>query len=143
MTIKEKQQQFIDDLAMFEDWDDKYQYIIDLAKEEETFPEGEKNDKNKITGCQSQVWFLAKLEDGKVHFWADSDSVLVKGLTAMLVDVYSGHTPDEIIANPPVFLDEIGLTSHLSPTRKNGLSSMVKQIQMYAVAFKSVLDGEK
>ncbi len=138
MTIKEKQQQYVEDLAMFEDWDDKYQYIIDLAEEEEPFPPEEKNDKNKISGCQSQVWFLAKFEDGKVYFWADSDSVLVKGLTAMLVDVYSGHTPDEIISNPPEFLDTIGLTDHLSPTRKNGLSSMIKQIQMYAVAFKSM-----
>ncbi len=138
MTIKEKQQQYVEDLAMFEDWDDKYQYIIDLAEEEEPFPPEEKNDKNKISGCQSQVWFLSKFEDGKVYFWADSDSVLVKGLTAMLVDVYSGHTPDEIISNPPEFLDTIGLTDHLSPTRKNGLSSMIKQIQMYAVAFKSM-----
>jgi cysteine desulfuration protein SufE len=138
MTIKEKQQQYIEDLAMFEDWDDKYQYIIDLAEEEEPFPPEEKNDKNKISGCQSQVWFLAKFENGKINFWADSDSVLVKGLTAMLVDVYSGHTPDEIISNPPDFLETIGLTNHLSPTRKNGLNSMVKQIQMYAVAFKAM-----
>ncbi len=142
MTIKEKQQQFIDDLAMFEDWDDKYEYIIELAKEEDEFPPEEKNEKNKISGCQSQVWFLAKPKDGKIYFWADSDSVLVKGLTAMLVSVYSGHTADEIISNPPTFLDEIGLTSHLSPTRKNGLNSMVKQIQMYAVAFKS-MEGKK
>ncbi len=138
MTIEEKQKELIDEFSLFPDWEDKYKLIIDKAKEAEPFPEEERTEKNKIKGCQSQVWLTAKYENGKVKFWADSDSVLVKGITAILVYVYSGHTPDEILKTPPAFLEQIGITQHLSPTRKNGLSAMLKQIQLYAVAFKSL-----
>ena len=138
MTIKEKQEALIEEFSAFEDWEDKYKLIIDKAKTAEPFPEEERTEKNKIRGCQSQVWLAAKFEDGKVKFWADSDAVLVKGMTAILVYVYSGHTPDEILSSPPTFLEKIGITEHLSPTRKNGLNAMLKQIRLYALAFKTL-----
>ncbi len=138
MTIKEKQEALIEEFSALEDWEDKYKLIIDKAKTAEPFPEEERTEKNKIRGCQSQVWLAAKFEDGKVKFWADSDAVLVKGMTAILVYVYSGHTPDEILSSPPTFLEKIGITEHLSPTRKNGLNAMLKQIQLYALAFKTL-----
>ena len=138
MTIKEKQEALIEEFSALEDWEDKYKLIIDKAKTAEPFPEEERTEKNKIRGCQSQVWLTAKFEDGKVKFWADSDAVLVKGMTAILVYVYSGHTPDEILSSPPTFLEKIGITEHLSPTRKNGLNAMLKQIQLYALAFKTL-----
>ena len=141
MTIKEKQEALIEEFSALEDWEDKYKLIIDKAKTAEPFPEEERTEKNKIRGCQSQVWLAAKFEDGKVKFWADSDAVLVKGMTAILVYVYSGHTPDEILSSPPTFLEKIGITEHLSPTRKNGLNAMLKQIQLYALAFKTL--GQK
>ncbi len=138
MTIKEKQEALIEEFSALEDWEDKYKLIIDKAKTAEPFPEEERTEKNKIRGCQSQVWLAAKFEDGKVKFWADSDAVLVKGMTAILVYVYSGHTPDEILSSPPTFLEKIGITEHLSPTRKNGLNAMLKQIRLYALAFKTL-----
>jgi cysteine desulfuration protein SufE len=143
MTIKEKQEKLVEEFSLFEDWEDKYKLIIEKAKEAEPFPEEERTEKNKIDGCQSQVWFTAKFEDGKVKLWADSDAVLVKGMTAMLVYVYSGHTPDEILSSPPEFLNKIGITEHLSPTRKNGLNAMLKQIQLYALAFKALGNKKK
>jgi cysteine desulfuration protein SufE len=102
------------------------------------FPEEHRIEKNKIGGCQSQVWIHAELQDGKIFFQADSDAMIVKGLISMLINVYSGHSPEEILATPPDFLNEIGIDKHLSLTRKNGLGSMIKQIQMFAVAYKAL-----
>lgn len=138
MTIQEKQQHLIKEFEELTDWEDKYALIISMGKKMNPFPEEARTDKNKIEGCQSQVWMNAKHEDGKILIEADSDAMIVKGLAAMLVRVYSGSEPDEILASPPVFLKQIGIENHLSPTRKNGLSSMLKQIQMYAVAFKAL-----
>ncbi|MFC2135270.1 SufE family protein [Bacteroidota bacterium] len=138
MTIQEKQQELINEFEEFTDWDDRYAHIIAMGKKMNPFPEEYKNDKNKIEGCQSQVWMNANLADGKILLDADSDAMIVKGLAAMLVRVYSGSSPDEILESPPLFLKQIGIENHLSPTRKNGLSSMLKQIQMYAVAFKAL-----
>jgi len=109
-----------------------------MGREMPTLDESIKTDKYKLSGCQSQVWINAKLINGKIFFEADSDAAIVKGLVAMLVKVYSGHSPDEILINPPTFLERIGIDKHLSPTRKNGLGAMMKQIQMYAVAFKAI-----
>ncbi len=140
MTIKEKQEQIISEFESLQDWEDKYGEIIRIGKELEEYPEEVKTDKYKLTGCQSQVWLNAKLEDGKIYLQADSDAMIVKGLVSLLVKVYSGHTPTEILGSPPEFLAKIGIDKHLSPTRKNGLSSMLKQIQMFAVAYKTVTD---
>ena len=138
MTIQEKQQELVKEFEELTDWDDKYAHIISMGKKMNPFPAEYKIDKNKIEGCQSQVWMNASIDNGKVNFDAESDAMIVKGLAAMLVRVYSGSSPDEILGSPPVFLKQIGIENHLSPTRKNGLSSMLKQIQMYAVAFKTL-----
>jgi len=143
MTIKETQGKIISEFESLENWEDKYGEIIRLGKELEEYPEEVKTDKYKLKGCQSQVWLNAKLEDGKIYFQADSDAMIVKGLISLLVKVYSGHTPDEILTNPPEFLTKIGIDKHLSPTRKNGLSSMLKQIQMFSVAYKTVTDKKQ
>jgi len=140
MTINEKQKHLIDEFKSLQEWDDRYALIISLGKKMNPFPEECKTDKNKIEGCQSQVWMNAKLENGKMLIEADSDALIVKGLAAMLVRVYSESTPEEILSSPPKFLFEIGIENHLSPTRKNGLSAMLKQIQMYAVAFKALAE---
>ncbi len=137
-TIKEKQEEIIKLFEELSDWEEKYSLIIKFGKELPPMPEGTKVEKNKIEGCQSQVWLYAKFEDGKIFLFADSDTVIVKGLAALLVKVYSGHTPGEILSAPPEFLSKIGVTSHLSPTRQNGLSAMVKQIQLFAIAFKTL-----
>ncbi len=138
MSILEKQEELIKKFENLTDWEEKYKLIIQFGKELPTFPEELKIDKNKIDGCQSQVWISAKHENGKIQISADSDALIVKGLIAMLIDVYSNNSPDEILASPPEFLKKIGIDNHLSPTRKNGLSAMLKQIQLFAVAFKSL-----
>lgn len=138
MTIKEKQEELIKEFSQYDDWEDKYSYLIKIGKDLNNFPEEYRTEKNKLEGCQSQVWINARFENGKLVLHADSDAMIVKGLIALLIKVYSGHTPDEILTNPPEFLTKIGIDSHLSPTRKNGLSAMLKQIQMYAVAFKAL-----
>ncbi len=138
MTIKEKQNQLVQEFEQYTNWEDKYSRIIELGKKLNPLPEEFRTEKYKLSGCQSQVWINAKLDEGKIFFEADSDAAIVKGLIAILVNVYSGHSPDEILTNPPEFLKNIGIDNHLSPTRKNGLGAMMKQIQMYAVAFKSV-----
>jgi len=143
MTITETQVKIISEFESLENWEDKYGEIIRLGKELEEYPEEVKTDKYKLKGCQSQVWLNAKLKDGKIYFQADSDAMIVKGLISLLVKVYSGHTPDEILTNPPEFLTKIGIDKHLSPTRKNGLSSMLKQIQMFSVAYKTVTDKKQ
>lgn len=138
MSIKEKQEEIIKEFSDFTDWEDKYKHIISLGRQLPELGEEYKTEKHKLNGCQSQVWINAKLEDGKIYFAADSDAAIVKGLIALLIRVYSGHNPSEILANPPEFVKQIGIDNHLSPTRKNGLSAMMKQIQMYAVAFKAM-----
>ena len=138
MTIKEKQEIIIKEFEQFTDWEEKYTRIIELGRKMPALDDAFKTEKYKLSGCQSQVWINAKLEDGKIIFEADSDAAIVKGLIALLVNVYSNQTPDEILSNPPEFVKKIGIDNHLSPTRKNGLGAMMKQIQMYAVAFKAM-----
>ena len=135
MSIKEKQQELIDDFAFLSDWEQKYEDIIDLGKELKGLPEEKKNEDILIKGCQSQVWLDAELRDGKIFFLADSDGILPKGIISLLVGVYSGHTAEEILAADFDFISKIGLQEFLSPSRANGLASMIKQIKFYAVAY--------
>jgi len=135
MSIKEKQQELIDDFAFLSDWEQKYEYIIDLGKELKGLPEEKKKENILIKGCQSQVWLDAELRDGKIFFLADSDGILPKGIISLLVGVYSGHTAEEILAADFDFISKIGLQEFLSPSRANGLASMIKQIKFYAVAY--------
>jgi len=135
MSIKEKQQELIDDFAFLSDWEQKYEYIIDLGKELKGLPEEKKKEDILIKGCQSQVWMDAELHDGKIFFLADSDGILPKGIISLLVGVYSGHTAEEILAADFDFISKIGLQEFLSPSRANGLASMIKQIKFYAVAY--------
>ena len=137
MTIKEQQDEIIADFDFLGNWDDKYEYIIQLGKELPLIDAQYKKDENLIKGCQSRVWLHVDYRDGKLFFTADSDAVITKGLISLLIKVLSGHTPKEIIDEQITFINTIGLSSHLSPTRSNGLLSMVKQIKMYAVAFQS------
>ena len=135
MSIKEKQQELIDDFAFLSDWEQKYEYIIDLGKELKGIPEEKKKEDILIKGCQSQVWLDAELRDGKIFFLADSDGILPKGIISLLVGVYSGHTAEEILAADFDFISKIGLQDFLSPSSANGLASMIKQIKFYAVAY--------
>jgi cysteine desulfuration protein SufE len=143
LNIKETQNKIVEDFEALQEWDERYGQIIKMGKELSPLPEEFKTDKFKLNGCQSQVWINAKLENGKIFFSADSDAMIVKGLIAMLIKVYSGRTPEEILSTPPDFLKKLGIDNHLSPTRKNGLSAMLKQIQMYAFAFKTITDKGK
>ena len=136
-TINELQDEVIEEFSDFDDWMDKYQLLIDLGNEQEPLAHEYKNDQNLIDGCQSRVWLQADLVDGKVEFQAESDALIVKGIIALLIKVVSGHTPDEILENELYFIEAIGLKDHLSPTRSNGLLAMVKQMRMYALAFKA------
>ena len=136
-TINELQDEVIEEFSDFDDWMDKYQLLIDLGNEQEPLAPEYKNDQNLIDGCQSRVWLQADLVDGKVEFQAESDALIVKGIIALLIKVVSGHTPDEILDNELYFIEAIGLKDHLSPTRSNGLLAMVKQMRMYALAFKA------
>ena len=135
--IKEIQDEIIDEFTGFDDWLDRYQLLIDLGSDQEPLPQEYKTDNNLIEGCQSRVWLQADVVDGKVIFRAESDALIVKGIVALLIKVYSGHTPDEILASEPYFVEAIGLKEHLSPTRSNGLVAMIKQMRMYALAFKA------
>ena len=138
MTIKEKEDELVDQFADIDDWMDRYAYIIDLGNALEPLPESLKTPDRLIEGCQSRVWLDAeKTADGKVVYRADSDAIIVKGIISMLVAVLSGHTPDEILADDLSFIQRIGLAEHLSPTRSNGLVAMVKQMRAYALAFKA------
>ena len=136
-TIKELQDEVIEEFSDFDDWMDKYQLLIDLGNEQEPLAPEYKNDQNLIDGCQSRVWLQADLVDGKVEFQAESDALIVKGIIALLIKVVSGHTPDEILENELYFIEAIGLKDHLSPTRSNGLLAMLKQMKIYAMAFKA------
>ena len=135
MTIKEKQQNIINDFAFIDDWEQKYEYIIDLGKELKGISDDKKTEENLIKGCQSQVWIIPHFEDNKVFFDVDSDGILPKGIVALLAGVFSGHTPQEIIDADFEFIEEIGLREFLSPSRANGLMAMTKQIKFYAVAY--------
>ena len=137
MSINELQDEVIAEVSDFDDWMDRYQLLIDLGNEQEPLEEKYKTEQNLIEGCQSRVWLQADDVDGKIVFKAESDALIVKGIIALLIKVFSGHTPDEILNADLYFIDKIGLKEHLSPTRSNGLLSMVKQIRMYALAFKA------
>lgn len=136
-TIDEAQEEVIEEFSDFDNWMDKYQLLIDLGNEQKPLPEEYKTDSNLIDGCQSRVWLQCDFVDGKLVFRAESDALIVKGIIALLIEVLSGHTPDEILNADLHFIDKIGLTQHLSPTRSNGLLAMIKQIRMYALAYKT------
>ena len=137
MSINEAQDEVIAEFSDFNDWMDKYQLLIDLGNEQAPLDEKYKTEQNLIEGCQSRVWLQADEIDGKLIFQAESDALIVKGIVALLIKVLSGHAPDEILNADLYFIDKIGLKEHLSPTRSNGLLSMVKQMRMYALAFKT------
>ncbi len=138
MTINEIQQEIIEEFSVFEDWMDKYQYLIELGNELESIDPSEKTEQNLIKGCQSRVWLTAEFKEGKLYFRGESDAVIVKGLVALLLRVVSGRTPQELMDNELFFIDEIGLSQHLSPTRSNGLVAMIKQIRLYAVVYSKI-----
>ena len=135
MEIKEIQDEIVDEFSMFDEWDERYQYVIDLGKSLPLIDEQYKTENNIIKGCQSKVWLHAEQQDGKVIFTADSDAILTKGLIAIMIRVFSNQKPEAILEANTGFIDEIGLKEHLSATRANGLVSMIKQIKMYALAF--------
>lgn len=137
MTINEAQDEIIEEFSTFDDWMDRYQLLIDLGNDQSPLNEKYKTEQNLIEGCQSRVWLNAEEIDGKIYFEAESDALIVKGIAALLIKVLSGHTPDEILSSELYFIDKIGLKEHLSPTRSNGLLAMVKQMRMYALAFKA------
>jgi cysteine desulfuration protein SufE len=137
-TISDKIAELKSKFGQYDNWEDRYKIIMDLGKSVESIEKDLLADKFKIKGCQSQVWLIPEFKDGVILFKADSDSVLVKGIVNLLTQVYSGESPQAILDNPPQFLEDIGITQHLSLNRTNGLRSMVKQIQMYAFAFKSM-----
>lgn len=141
MTIPEIENRIIKEFSLFEDWTEKYKYIIKLGTKLEELPEEDHTNSNLVKGCQSQVWLTADVVDGKLIFKADSDAAITKGLVALMVRFYSGQTPDDILAFNPDFLKKIGMEQHLSPTRANGLASMVKQMKIYAMAFKTKLSS--
>ena len=136
-TINEIQDEIIEEFSGFDDWMDKYQLLIDLGNEQEPLDEKYKTESNLIDGCQSRVWLQADYHDGIIDFTAESDALIVKGIVALLIRVLNGHTPQEILDAELYFIDQIGLKEHLSPTRSNGLLAMVKQMRMYALAFKT------
>jgi cysteine desulfuration protein SufE len=136
MTIPEKESQLTAEFAMFDDWMDKYNYLIELGKTLPVIDEKYKTDQYIITGCQSKVWLHASMMEGKVIFSGDSDAIITKGIVNLLIQVLSDHTPDEIMNAKLGFIDRIGLKEHLSPTRSNGLSAMIKQMKLYATVFK-------
>ena len=137
MTINEIQDQIIEEFSELDDWMDKYQLLIDLGSEQEPLPEEYKTDSNLIEGCPRRVWLQADEVDGRLVFQAESDALIVKGIVSLLVQVLSGHTAEEIADADLYFIEEIGLKEHLSPTRSNGLVAMVKQMRLYALAYKA------
>lgn len=138
--IKEIQEEIVSEFEMFDDWMQRYEYMIDLGKDLPLIAEAHKTDKNIIKGCQSKVWVHAELEGDKLHFTADSDAIITKGIIAILIRSFSGQHPKDILDADTNFIDEIGLKEHLSPTRANGLVSMIKQLKMYAVAYQTQLN---
>lgn len=134
-TMKETEEELIQEFEMFDDWMDKYNYIIELGKDLPMIDPQFKTEEFLISGCQSQVWLHPDMRDGKLFFSADSDAIITKGIVNLLIRVLSGHTPQEILDNDLAYIDAIGLKNHLSPTRSNGLASMIKQIKLYALAY--------
>jgi cysteine desulfuration protein SufE len=137
MTINETQDEIIDEFSQLENWEDKYGMLIDMGNTLRTLDEKYKNENNLIAGCQSRVWLQADYLDGKIHFQAESDALIVKGIVALLVKILSEHTPDEILEANLYFVESAGLNQHLSPTRSNGLLAMIRQMKLYAMAFKA------
>ncbi len=137
MTINEIQDEIIEEFELFDDWEGKYEYIIDLGKKLPKLSDEFKTEDNIIKGCQSVVWLHAYKQDGKIHFEADSEAIIVKGLVSMLVKVMTNHTPEEIANADLYFIDKVGLASHLAQTRSNGLASMVKQMKAYGIAYQA------
>ena len=141
MTINETQDEIIEEFTALDDWMDRYQMLIDLGEEQAPLADADKTEQNLIDGCQSRVWIVCEEKDSKLHFRADSDALIVKGLVALVLQVVNDHRPDEIYAADLYFIERIGLRDHLSPTRSNGLLAMVKQIRMYALAFQTKMQG--
>ncbi len=139
-SIQKIQEEIIDEFSMFDDWMQRYEYMIDLGKSLPLINEAYKTDDYIIKGCQSKVWVHAQMEDNKIHFTADSDAIITKGIIAILIRAFSGQSPQDIIDADTAFIDEIGLKEHLSPTRANGLVSMIKEIKLYAVAYQTQLN---
>lgn len=137
MTIKSIQEELIEEFSLFDDWMDKYEHLIELGKSLPLIEESYKTDDKLIKGCQSKVWLHAEMKEGKIVFTADSDAIITKGIIAVLIRVFSNQTPEEILNADTNFIDKIGLKEHLSPTRANGLVSMIKQMKLYAVAFQA------
>ncbi len=142
MTISEVQEQIVSEFSLFDDWMDKYNYLIEMGKTIPVIDENYKTDQYVITGCQSKVWLHAETRDGKIFFSADSDAIITKGIVNLLIRVLSDHTPEEILNANMDFIEKVGLREHLSPTRSNGLTSMVKQMKLYALAFKTKSEAE-
>ncbi len=140
MTIEEIEQEIVDEFSVFDDWMDKYAYLIEIGSGLEGMDEAHKTDDNLIKGCQSRVWFHAEMKDDRLYFTADSDAIITKGIAGLLIRVFSGQKPADIAKADLMFIDRIGLTQHLSPTRSNGLLSMVKQIKLYAIAAEAKLN---
>jgi cysteine desulfuration protein SufE len=140
MTIQEIQEEIVDEFGMFDDWMQRYEYMIELGKSLPLIEEKYKTGDNIIKGCQSKVWVHAEMKDNKVEFTADSDAIITKGIIAILIRVFSGQHPSAIIEANTDFIDEIGLKEHLSPTRANGLVSMIKQLKLYAIAYQTQLN---
>jgi cysteine desulfuration protein SufE len=138
--MQDSEEEIIEDFSLFDTWEEKYEYIIDLGKKLPLLEEHYKVEENRIKGCQSTVWLVADYSDGRVFFKAESDAVIVKGLVSMLIRVLSGHTPDEIINAKLDFIREIGMMTHLAQTRSNGLLAMIRQMKNYALAYKSIRD---
>ncbi len=141
MSIQERQEEIIEEFAMFGDWMYKYEYIISLGKELPLIEESKKLDENLIKGCQSRVWLDAQLKDNHIHFTADSDAIITKGIISLMIRVLDDLSPSEIINSDLYFIDRIGLKEHLSPTRSNGLVSMIKQMKMYALAYQTKINN--
>jgi len=135
MTINEIQQEIVEEFSALEEWMDKYNYLIELGKELPLIDPALRNDNYLIRGCQSRVWINAELIDGKIHYTADSDAIITKGLAALMIRTFTGHTPEEIVQADLGFIDQIGLKEHLSPTRSNGLVSMINQMRYFAMAW--------
>lgn len=135
ISLKEKQEEIIEEFSMFDDWMDKYELIISKGKELDSFPEEHRKDENLIKGCQSKLWLHAEHNDNKIHFYADADAIIAKGLVALMLEVFNDRTPQEILEEDIYFIEKIGLKHHLSPTRSNGLLSLLKQIKLYAYAY--------
>lgn len=141
MTINEIQDEIIEEFCELDDWMDRYQLLIELGEEEEPLPEADKTEQNLIDGCQSRVWIVCEEHGGLLDFRAESDALIVKGIVSLVIRAVTHHTPQEILDNELYFIERIGLTEHLSPTRSNGLLAMIKQVRMYALAYKTKMEG--